>query len=316
MGGEGLGVCGDAWRMEDNENEAYIAADKVVHGHKSLCTDGRGKHFASLQINYWKSLHMLSMASPILNLQTGKPSSHRTMNRAPTLRSLIYSRPPHQRPARSTTERPAQVPLATVAKPAGIQRFFLPCAWIPVIPAGGIPLIRDHKEMGLVVISFAFRKLLSGRGDYAVLNPEERIPGGGNVPSALTGWRDMGRYAAKVIVGERTLNKHVLVYNEMRTPLQLIDSDAELKKTIEGCGDGMNMQTLLVKIPAQYLVSWGIPGDSRPDYAKYLGYMSIKGLCSDFEPRTFEDYAQNVVGGKAPQIYEELKARLAEMMKK
>ncbi|KAF7188061.1 Phenylcoumaran benzylic ether reductase TP7 [Pseudocercospora fuligena] len=244
------------------------------------------------------------------------------------------------------TEQLAQIPLASAAKAAGVKRF-LPCAFVPVIPAGGISLLRDHKEivynhvkqLGLPYTildvgwwyQLCVRKLPSGRTDYAVLNPDERIPGDGNVPSALTDLRDIGRYAAKVIADDRTLNKNVLVYNEMWSPLQIVEhwekisgeklertfvSETELKKTIESCGDDMDMQTLMVKIPAQYLISWGIRGDNQPEYAKYLGYVTSKELYPQFEPRKFEDYTQEVLDGKAPQVYEELKAKFAEMMKK
>ncbi|KXS97392.1 hypothetical protein AC578_9610 [Pseudocercospora eumusae] len=139
----------------------------------------------------------------------------------------------------------------------------------------------------------------------------------------IDGFETYRAYAAKVIVDERTLNKHVVVFNEMWTPLQIVEhwekisgeklertyvSETELKKTIDSCGDGMGILTLMVKIPAQYLVSW--------EYAKYLGYVTSKELCPDFEPRKFDDYAEEVLDGKAAQIYEELKVKFAEMVMK
>lgn len=43
------------------------------------------------------------------------------------------------------------------------------------------------------------------------------------MPSALTDLRDIGKYVAKLIVDDRTLNKMVLVYNEIWTPNQVYD---------------------------------------------------------------------------------------------
>ena len=69
----------------------------------------------------------------------------------------------------------------------------------------------------------AFPRLPSGKIDYAVAIPGGEIAGNGNVPSALTDLRDIGRYVAKIITDDRTLNKMVLVYNEMWSPNQVYD---------------------------------------------------------------------------------------------
>jgi uncharacterized protein YbjT (DUF2867 family) len=42
-------------------------------------------------------------------------------------------------------EQLQQIPLATAAKEAGVSRF-LPSAWLPVIPPGGVHIFRDLKE--------------------------------------------------------------------------------------------------------------------------------------------------------------------------
>ena len=69
----------------------------------------------------------------------------------------------------------------------------------------------------------AFPKLPSGKIDYAVALPGNELAGKGNVPSALTHLRDIGKYVAKIITDDRTLNKMVLAYNEMWSPLQVYD---------------------------------------------------------------------------------------------
>lgn len=69
----------------------------------------------------------------------------------------------------------------------------------------------------------AFPRLPSGKIDYAVGIPDNGIPGDGNVPSALTDLRDIGKYAAKIITDDRTLNKMVLAYNEEWSPNQVYD---------------------------------------------------------------------------------------------
>ena len=56
----------------------------------------------------------------------------------------------------------------------------------------------------------------------------EEIIGGGNVPSALTDMRDIGRYVAKIIVDERTLNRMVFAYNTVITQNQIYDLMEEI----------------------------------------------------------------------------------------
>lgn len=131
-----------------------------------------------------------------------------------------------------------QIPLATAAKTGGVQRF-VPCAFITVIPAGGVQDLRDQKEVvynhtkviGLPYtiidcgwwFQIAFPSLPSGRTDYAVMTPAPPIGGDGSVPSGLTDVRDVGRYVARVIRDERTLNKMVFVYNELWTQNEIWD---------------------------------------------------------------------------------------------
>ena len=124
-----------------------------------------------------------------------------------------------------------QIPLATAAKEAGVKRFF-PSAWLPIIPAGGLHILRDLKEqvynhvkqlgLGYTIVDIgwwyqiSFPKLPSGKIDYAVTFPlGDQLWGSGRKGSALTHLGDVGRYVVRAVQDERTENKYVLVYNEV-----------------------------------------------------------------------------------------------------
>ena len=70
----------------------------------------------------------------------------------------------------------------------------------------------------------------SGRLDYAVLPTvlNQKIGLDGNVPSALTDLRDIGRYVARIVTDVRTLNKKVFAYNEVFTQNQVYNLVEEL----------------------------------------------------------------------------------------
>ena len=248
------------------------------------------------------------------------------------------------------TEQLQQIPLATAAKAAGVK-LFVPCAFITAMPVG-IHLLRDQKEevynhikrIGLpyTIIDvgwwyqISFPPLPSGKIDYAVGIPGQRIAGDGNQLSARTDLRDIGKYVARVIRDERTRNQMVLVYNEMWSINQIYDAleklsgeeltrnyvsredlenqiaDAEAKLVDDPGSFMLGMQ----KVSSQYLISWGIRGDNTPEYAKYLGYITSKELYPDMGFVKFEDYLKEVLDGKAKGVYEELKVQFAAASKK
>jgi hypothetical protein len=70
---------------------------------------------------------------------------------------------------------------------------------------------------------FSLPELPSGKINYAVAVATQTIPGNGNVLSALTDLRDVGKYVARVIKDERTPNSMVFVYNELWTSNQVYD---------------------------------------------------------------------------------------------
>lgn len=68
----------------------------------------------------------------------------------------------------------------------------------------------------------------------------DEIVGDGNKPTALTDLRDIGRYVAKIIVDDRTLNKMVFAYNTVMTQNQIYDlmekvSGDEVVRNYVGC---------------------------------------------------------------------------------
>ena len=71
-------------------------------------------------------------------------------------------------------------------------------------------------------------KLPSGRIDKAVSGLGERIHGDGNVLSAFTHNRDVGRYVVRATLDPRTLNKFVFIYSEMLTMNQVYDQLEQL----------------------------------------------------------------------------------------
>lgn len=69
----------------------------------------------------------------------------------------------------------------------------------------------------------AFPPLPSGKIDYAANKLLSTMVLDGNTPSALTDLRDIGKYIARIIVDERTIDKYVLAYNEVWTPNQVYE---------------------------------------------------------------------------------------------
>jgi len=64
----------------------------------------------------------------------------------------------------------------------------------------------------------SYPRLASGKIDYATPVPFNLLVKNGNTPSAITDVKDIGKYFARIIADERTLNRYVLVYNEVWKP--------------------------------------------------------------------------------------------------
>ncbi|KAI9374501.1 hypothetical protein BJX61DRAFT_540747 [Aspergillus egyptiacus] len=237
-----------------------------------------------------------------------------------------------------SAEQQDQIPLANAAKKAGVKRF-IPCGFITVAPPGGIMWLRDEKEtvynhikqlrLPYTIIDvgwwyqLAYPRLESGKLDYAMTAANNEIVGDGNMPMALTDLRDIGRYVARIISDDRTLNKMVFAYNEVLTQNQIFglleDLSGEQVPRNYVSEELIQNRVLAARqssetypfdpvkfIPrylAEYQLSWGIRGDNTPDYAEYLGYLSCKDLYPDFTPIAFKDYLTTVFEGTAKGIY-------------
>ncbi|KAL2013598.1 hypothetical protein VTN00DRAFT_1123 [Thermoascus crustaceus] len=235
-------------------------------------------------------------------------------------------------------DQPDQIPLARAAKKAGVKRF-VPCGFITVAPPGGVMWLRDQKEIvynnikqlwlpfTIVDVGWwyqlSYPRLASGKIDYAMTMANDEIIGDGNARNALTDLRDIGRYIARIIVDDRTVNKMVFAYNEVMTQNEIYDllekisgekierkhiSEETVQKRLVTSRQSSETypydpEKLVPRYIAEYQYSWGIRGDNNPEYASYLGYLSSKDLYPDFKPIAFEDYLKTVFAGTAKGIY-------------
>ncbi|KAE8139455.1 hypothetical protein BDV38DRAFT_52058 [Aspergillus pseudotamarii] len=235
-------------------------------------------------------------------------------------------------------EQQDQIPLAKAAKRAGVSRF-VPCGFITVAPPGGIMWLRDEKEtvynhvkqlrLPYTIIDvgwwyqLSYPRLESGRADYAMTSANNEIVGDGNTPMGLTDLRDIGRYVARIINDERTLNKMVYAYNTVKTQNEIYDlleeiSEEKIQRNYIP-EESVYTRVLAARqssetypfdpvkfIPrylAEYQLSWGIRGDNTPENARYLGYLVAKDLYPDFRPVDFKEYLETVVRGTAKGVY-------------
>lgn len=130
----------------------------------------------------------------------------------------------------------------------------MPCFFtltdIPLIPSQKEEVYNHIKKLYLPYTivdvgwwyQIAFPALPSGKIDYMAA-PMSTLIKDGNTPSALTDLRDIGKYIAKIIDDERTLNKYVLAYDELWTPNQVYDlleklSGETLERKYVRCGSG------------------------------------------------------------------------------
>jgi len=233
----------------------------------------------------------------------------------------------------------AQNNIATAAKKAGVKRF-VPCGFTTISPAGGVMMLRDDKEevynhvkrlflpYTIIDVGFwyqiSFPPLPSGRISDAHfdLYPAE-YHGDGEAPNMLTDLRDIGRYVARIIDDERTLNKYVACYDDVLSEKQIVNIMEELSgekiemghvsvketeesvaKAIAALAQDPNDFALRVGVYVpQYVYSKYIRKDNTPEYAKYLGYLDAGELYPDFKPIRFRDFVVELLDGKITRPY-------------
>jgi hypothetical protein len=123
-----------------------------------------------------------------------------------------------------------QVPLADAAAFAGTVKRFVPCGFTTISPPGGIMHLRDWKEevhagifrnkipYTIVDVGYwhqlSYPSVPSGKVDYAKFWKEANLYGDGEAKNLLTDKRDMGRFLARIIKDERTINKRVFTHSD------------------------------------------------------------------------------------------------------
>ncbi|KAJ7473942.1 hypothetical protein FB451DRAFT_1351479 [Mycena latifolia] len=232
----------------------------------------------------------------------------------------------------------AQLSLATAAKKAGVKRF-VPCAFTTVAPPGGVMGLRDSKEevyqhirrsyLPYTIIDvgywhqISFPALPSGRVDYAALQPNTEIHAGGTAPNMLTDLRDIGCFVARIIKDARTLNKSVVTYADVLSENEIFKLMEEMSgeviqrtsvsadEIVASRGECAAMlkaepENRLARVgvfKADYNYSKYVRGDNTPPYAVYLGYLDARELYPDFKPRSFRDFVEELLAGKAVKPY-------------
>lgn len=130
------------------------------------------------------------------------------------------------------------------------------------------------------------------------------VYGSGDVKSALIDIRDIGKYTARIISDDRTLNKYVLAYTEELSQkeivaiaervlgkkissIQYVAAEALIKTKDESEG--------VMKIFWEYLYSVFVRGDNTIENAKkeeYGGALDAKELYPDIKLISFAEYAK------------------------
>ncbi|RAL12719.1 NAD(P)-binding protein [Aspergillus homomorphus CBS 101889] len=229
--------------------------------------------------------------------------------------------------------------LVRAAKKAGVRRF-VPSSWITIAPPHGAMLLTEETEeiyheillhsLGYTIIDVgywyqtSFPPLPSGRTDYAIPLKETRtIHGDGTAPNILTEIGDIGRFVARIIADERTLNRRVYTCGEVLTENEIFavveemagervervfepPEETQRKATLaleELAKDPHDIRKLIPVWLEQYRYSKYVRQDNRPEYAEYLGYLDARQLYPDLRPTSFREYFAEVLAGRARNPY-------------
>ncbi|KAF5614741.1 isoflavone reductase [Fusarium sp. NRRL 52700] len=225
-----------------------------------------------------------------------------------------------------------EIPLSNAAKKAGVKRY-VPCFFATIAPRG-IMDVRDRKEAVLDHIQriylpytvidvgwwyqITLPRVPSGKLDESLVFPNNNIIAGGDIPSALTDARDIGKYVAAIVSDPRTINKKVLAYTETKT-------QNEVHKLVEKMLGEKPEATILSKEQVEemqapfrgsteqsqtraiyeYWMSWGVRGDNTPENAAYLGYVLAKDLYPSLQARSLEEFIQDAAEGRIKKAYQQ-----------
>ncbi|KAJ5575007.1 hypothetical protein N7450_008906 [Penicillium hetheringtonii] len=123
------------------------------------------------------------------------------------------------------------------AKLAGIKGF-VPCAFSTLAPPQGVTLLRDEREeiyneIKSIVIDVDYEyparyPIIPFGGIDSNLMPETKIYGDGTAPNILTNVPDIGRFVARIIQSDRTLNRYVYTYGDVLSQKEAIQIGKEI----------------------------------------------------------------------------------------
>lgn len=68
--------------------------------------------------------------------------------------------------------------------------------------------------------------------------------------------------------------------------------------------DFSDMKSTIKVIGLEYAYCKFVRNDNSPEYAKYLGYLDATDLYPDFVPRSFEEFAKELLDGKMAKLFE------------
>ncbi|KAF2262553.1 isoflavone reductase family protein [Lojkania enalia] len=233
----------------------------------------------------------------------------------------------------------AQIALVDAVAMTTTTSRFVPCAFTTVCPPGGVMHQRDEKEIVYQRIwghhlpytiidvgywhQFSFPRIPSGRFDYAMLLPRNDIYGDGNVPNLMSDLRDIGKFVARIVRDERTINKKVVAYSDVLSQNDVVaiveEKSGEKVEVTHVTEDEAiqrrdkarvaleaypsdNMNTM-ARWTNEYNVSKYVRKDNTLENAKYLGYIDARELYPDFQPIRFETFVQELLQGEAKKLY-------------
>jgi hypothetical protein len=141
----------------------------------------------------------------------------------------------------STIGAPQQLAQLALVDACALARTprFVPCAFMSVCPPGGIMHLRDDKEvvyqriwyhhLPYTIIDVGYwhqisiPRLPSGKIDDRLLVGRNEVYSDGNTKTILTNKTDMGRWVARIIKDDRTLNRMVIAYSDVLSQNEVIE---------------------------------------------------------------------------------------------
>lgn len=237
---------------------------------------------------------------------------------------------------------PQQLVLAlTDAVAQAKPKRYVPCSFATICPPGGVMALRDDKEeifhrvwyhkIPYTIIDVGFwhqisvPKIPSGKFDQFIARPENTIIAEGDVKSMLSDKRDIGRWVARIIRDDRTLNKKVFACSDVLSQNELIrvveeksgekvelthvskeqfmQGLKEARAAASQAKDTSGYKSFLARASFEYSLNKAIRGDNTPEVGEYLGYLDARELYPDFKPLKYVNFIEELLEGKGKKPY-------------